>query len=119
PPLRAHAGLAPLRADCVVTDECHTSVSRALPIDHGVHSPLTMFWPPAPDWPGKIVPIEVNVLQHPIPTPLRCWKLGQAVRRAVLSYPEDLDVLVVGTRALSPPINADPAGSPTRQTAPQ
>jgi len=30
-------------------------------------------------------------------TPLRCWKLGQAVRKAVLSYPENLKVLIAGT----------------------
>jgi len=74
-------------ADALVNDEFDISVFQDLPIDHGVHSPLTLFWPPSPDWPGKIVPIEINVLQHPIPTPARCWKLGQAVRRAVLSYP--------------------------------
>ncbi|OGA10174.1 MAG: hypothetical protein A3D95_07170, partial [Betaproteobacteria bacterium RIFCSPHIGHO2_12_FULL_69_13] len=64
-----------------------------LPIDHGCNSPLTMLWPDAVaagQWPGALVPIEVNVLQHPVPTPLRCYKLGQAVRRAVESYPEDL-----------------------------
>ena len=103
PPLKGHAGLARHMADCLVNDEFDISVFQDLPIDHGVHSPLTMFWPPAPDWPGKIVPIEVNVLQHPIPTPMRCWKLGQAVRRAVLSYPEDLKVVIVGTGRPVPP----------------
>jgi aromatic ring-opening dioxygenase catalytic subunit (LigB family) len=93
-----------------VNDEFDISVFQDLPIDHGVHSPLTMFWPPAPDWPGKIVPIEINVLQHPIPTPLRCWKLGQAVRRAVLSYPEDLDVVIVGTGGLSHQMNGERGG---------
>ena len=52
----------------------------------------------------------VDYLQHPIPTPLRCWKLGQAVRRAVLSYPEDLDVLVVGTGGLSHQMNGERGG---------
>jgi aromatic ring-opening dioxygenase catalytic subunit (LigB family) len=56
------------------------------------------------------VPIEVNVLQHPIPTPMRCWKLGQAVRRAVLSYPEDLDVVIVGTGGLSHQMNGERGG---------
>jgi aromatic ring-opening dioxygenase catalytic subunit (LigB family) len=41
------------------------------------------------------------VILHPLPTPLRCWKLGQALRRAILSYPEDLGVVVVGTGGLS------------------
>jgi aromatic ring-opening dioxygenase catalytic subunit (LigB family) len=56
------------------------------------------------------VPIEMNVLQHPIPTPLRCYKLGQAVRRAIQSYPEDLKVVVVGTGGLSHQMNGARAG---------
>jgi protocatechuate 4,5-dioxygenase beta chain len=51
--------------------------------------------------PLAIIPLAVNVSLHPLPSPLRCWKLGQALRRAVLSYPEDLDVVVVGTGGLS------------------
>ncbi|HLF38589.1 MAG TPA: hypothetical protein VI545_02820, partial [Burkholderiales bacterium] len=82
----------------------------AMAFDHGCHSPLTMFWTPAPDWPGRIVPVEINVLQHPLPTPLRCYKLGQAVRRAVESYPEDLKVVVVGTGGLSHQLNGERAG---------
>ena len=110
PPLKGHAGLARHMADALVNDEFDISVFQDLPIDHGVHSPLTMFWPPSPDWPGKIVPIEINVLQHPIPTPARCFKLGQAVRRAVLSYPEDLKVVIVGTGGLSHQMNGERAG---------
>jgi aromatic ring-opening dioxygenase catalytic subunit (LigB family) len=41
------------------------------------------------------------VILHPLPSPRRCWKLGKAVRRAVLSYPEDLRVVIVGTGGLS------------------
>lgn len=56
------------------------------------------------------MPIQVNVLQHPIPTPLRCYKLGQAVRRAVESYPEEMRVVVVGTGGLSHQMNGERAG---------
>jgi hypothetical protein len=52
-------------------------------------------------WAIPIVPLAVNVILHPLPSPLRCWKLGQALRRAILSYPEDLGVVVVGTGGLS------------------
>jgi len=110
PPLKGHAPLARHMADSLVNDEFDISVWQDLPIDHGCHSPLTMFWPPNPDWPGKIVPVEMNVLQHPIPTPMRCYKLGQAVRRAVESYPEDLKVVVVGTGGLSHQLNGKRAG---------
>jgi len=114
PPLEGHVGLSRHLAECLVEDEFDIATWQDLPIDHGCHSPLTMLWPlrpdSAPDWPGKIVPIEVNVLQHPIPTPLRCWKLGQAVRRAILSYPEDLKVVIVGTGGLSHQMNGERAG---------
>jgi protocatechuate 4,5-dioxygenase beta chain len=52
-------------------------------------------------WKIPIVPLAVNVILHPLPSPLRCWKLGQALRRAVLSYAEDISVVVVGTGGLS------------------
>jgi aromatic ring-opening dioxygenase catalytic subunit (LigB family) len=52
-------------------------------------------------WKIPIVPLAVNVILHPLPSPLRCWKLGQALRRAILSYEEDLGVVVVGTGGLS------------------
>jgi len=110
PPLKGHAPLARHVAESLVNEEFDISIFQGLPIDHGCHSPLTMFWPPAPDWPGKILPIEMNVLQHPLPTPLRCYKLGQAVRRAVESYPEDLKVVVVGTGGLSHQLNGERAG---------
>ncbi len=110
PALKGHPALARHLAESLVTDEFDISIFQNLPLDHGCHSPLTMFWPPAPDWPGALVPIAINVLQHPLPTPLRCYKLGQAVRRAVESYPEDLKVVVVGTGGLSHQMNGERAG---------
>jgi hypothetical protein len=50
------------------------------------------------------------VLQHPLPSALRCYKLGQAVRRAVQAYPEDLKVVVVGTGGLSHQIHGERTG---------
>jgi aromatic ring-opening dioxygenase catalytic subunit (LigB family) len=52
----------------------------------------------------------VNVLQFPLPTPLRCWKLGQAVRRAIESYPLDLRVAIVGTGGLSHQVHGERTG---------
>ena len=110
PPLKGHPALARHMAESLVNEEFDLSVFQDLPLDHGCHSPLTMLWPPAPDWPGRIVPVEINVLQHPLPTPRRCYKLGQAVRRAVESYPENLKVVVVGTGGLSHQLNGERAG---------
>ena len=113
PPLRGHAPLSRHIATALVNDEYDMSIFQDLALDHGLNSPLTMLYPEAVAagcWPVPLVPIEVNVLQHPMPTPLRCWKLGQAVRRAVESWPEDLSVVVVGTGGLSHQMNGERAG---------
>ena len=47
------------------------------------------------------VPIAVNVLQHPLPTARRCYKLGQAIRHAVESYERDVRVAIIGTGGMS------------------
>jgi len=113
PPIKGHPGLARHMAQSLVNDEFDISVFQELPIDHGCNSPLTMLWPNAVQagaWPGALVPIEVNVLQHPVPTPLRCYKLGQALRRAIESYPEDLSVVLVATGGLSHQVHGERAG---------
>jgi hypothetical protein len=57
-----------------------------------------------------VVPFAINVLQYPLPTAMRCYKLGQAVRRAIESYPEDLRVVVVGTGGLSHQVHGERTG---------
>src|ERR1700724_1552419 len=50
-----------------------------------------------------IVPICINTYYPPNqPTPRRCYKLGQAIRAAVESYPGDQRVGIVGSGGLSP-----------------
>jgi protocatechuate 4,5-dioxygenase beta chain len=49
-------------------------------------------------------------VQHPLPTPQRCFKLGQALGRALESYPADLRVLVLGTGGLSHQLDGRRAG---------
>lgn len=111
PPVRGHPAFARHIAEALVTDEFDISVFTDLPIDHGCFSPLSVLWPEHKSgWPGAILPIEMNVLQHPMPTPRRCFKLGQAVRRAIESYPEDLKVVVVGTGGLSHQLSGERAG---------
>ena len=52
-------------------------------------------------WPVASIPVEVNVLQHPLPTARRCYKLGQAIRKAVDSYEKDIKVAIIGTGGMS------------------
>jgi hypothetical protein len=61
-------------------------------------------------WPAPVVPLSVNVIQHPLPTARRVWRLGQAIRRAVDSYPRDIKVAVAGTGGLSHQVQGARAG---------
>jgi protocatechuate 4,5-dioxygenase beta chain len=110
PPLKGHAAFSRHIARSLVEAEFDLSIFQDLPLDHGLHSPLTMMWPPAPGWPGKIIPLVVNVLQHPLPTPKRCYRLGKQIRKAIQSYPEDLKVVMVGTGGLSHQLIGERAG---------
>jgi len=110
PPLKGHAALSRHIARSLVADEFDLSIFQDLPLDHGLHSPLTMMWPRTPDWPGAVIPLVVNVVQQPLPTPKRCYKLGKAIRRAIESYPEDLKVAMVGTGGLSHQMIGERAG---------
>jgi len=110
PRLKGHAALARHVARSLVDDEFDLTIFQDLPIDHGLHSPLTMMWPTSPDWPGRVIPLFVNVLQHPLPKPRRCFALGKAIRRAIESYPENLKVAMVGTGGLSHQMIGERAG---------
>ena len=79
-------------------------------MDHGLLVPMNLCWDHRPDWPIKVVPLQINVLQHPLPTALRCWKLGQALRKAVEAYPKDERVLVIGTGGMSHQLNGERFG---------
>jgi 3-O-methylgallate 3,4-dioxygenase len=49
-----------------------------------------------------IVPVCINTYYPPNqPTPKRCYKLGQAIRAAIESYPKDLRIGVVASGGLS------------------
>ncbi|KHL75674.1 protocatechuate 3,4-dioxygenase [Pseudomonas putida] len=110
PAIRGDVALQSHILESLVNDEFDITVFQDKPIDHGCAAPLPLLWPHEPDWPGVVVPIAINVLQYPLPTAQRCYRLGQAVRRAVESYPEDLNVVVVGTGGLSHQIHGERTG---------
>lgn len=110
PPVRGHTGLAHHIAAGLVADEFDLSYFQDKPLDHGCFSPLSMLWPHQPTWPGAIVPLQVGVLEFPIPSALRCYRLGQSLRRAIVSYPEDLKVALVATGGLSHQVHGERCG---------
>jgi protocatechuate 4,5-dioxygenase beta chain len=86
----------------LVQDEFDLTVCQELGVEHGFLVPMNLCFPhTAAGWPVKTVPLQVNVVQHPLPTARRCYRLGQALRKAVSSYKQDLKVVVLGTGGMS------------------
>jgi gallate dioxygenase len=110
PPISGHPAMAAHIANALVADEFDMSFFQDPPLDHGCFSPLSMAWPHEDTWPAAIIPLQVGVLQFPIPSALRCYKLGLSLRRAIESYPEDLDVVVFGTGGLSHQVHGERSG---------
>ena len=110
PPIKGHPGLAQHIAGVLVSEEFDLSFFQGKGLDHGCFSPLSMIWPHEQEWPGAIIPLQVGVLQFPIPSARRCYKLGQSLRKAIESYPEDLSVVVVATGGLSHQVHGERAG---------
>lgn len=59
---------------------------------------------------SPVIPLHVNVVQYPVPSGARCFALGQAIRRAVESYGEDLNVQIWGTGGMSHQLQGSRAG---------
>ena len=110
PPIKGHAALAQHIASALVADEFDMSYFQDKALDHGCFSPLSMLWPHEPAWPGAIIPLQVGVLLFPIPSALRCYKLGMSLRKAIETYPEDLSVVIVATGGLSHQVHGERAG---------
>jgi gallate dioxygenase len=110
PPVAGHPALARHIGQSLVADEFDMSFFQGKALDHGVFSPLSMLCPHEPAWPVSIVPLQVGVLQFPVPSARRCYKLGQALRRAIESYPEDTRVAIVATGGLSHQVHGERAG---------
>ena len=110
PPVKGHPALAAHLGECLSAEEFDLSFFQDKPLDHGCFSPLSMLWPHQPEWPGAMIPLQIGVLQFPIPTALRCYKLGQALRSAIESYPEDLRVVIVATGGLSHQVHGERSG---------
>jgi len=95
--------------NALVEDEFDITMCQEMLIDHAVTIPMALMWP-GENWPVRIVPVDINTVQHPLPSLKRCLKLGQSIGRALESYPQDLRVMVVGTGGLSHQLDGPRAG---------
>lgn len=98
PPVPGVPDLARHVATELVDRHVDVSVSHEQVVDHGILAPLPLI---DKDWAFPIIPMAVNVIFDPRPSPRRCWELGQTLREAIATYPDDIRVAVVGTGGLS------------------
>lgn len=110
PLVHGHPELAWHLCEQLVLDEFDITIVNKMPVDHGLTVPLTIMFDQPATWPCKVVPLAVNVVQYPPPTGNRCFDLGKAIRRAVASFDEDLNVVVFGTGGMSHQLQGERAG---------
>jgi protocatechuate 4,5-dioxygenase beta chain len=110
PDVEGHADLAWHIAQSLILDEFDMTIINEMDVDHGLTVPMSLMFDQSKPWPVKVVPLAVNVVTYPPPSGNRCWLLGEAIARAVASYPEDLNVQVWGTGGMSHQLQGPRAG---------
>ena len=115
PAVDGHPELAWHLAESLILDEFDMTLVNEMKVDHGLTVPLSVMFGEPDAWPCKVIPLAVNVVQYPPPTGNRCYRLGQAIRRAVESYEGNERVVIFGTGGLSHQLQAERAGLDQRR----
>ncbi|MEM7478716.1 MAG: class III extradiol dioxygenase subunit beta, partial [Planctomycetota bacterium] len=110
PDIEGHSDLAWHIVESCIADEFDLTIANKMDVDHGCTVPMTVFYGKTDEWPVKVIPVCVNVIQYPPPTANRCFNLGKAIRKAVDSFPEDVRVIVAGTGGMSHQLQGQRAG---------
>ena len=110
PPVKGHPELASHLVQSLVLDEFDITIVNKMEVDHGLTVPLTLMFGQPKEWPCPVIPLAVNVVVYPVPTGNRCYRLGQAIRKAVASYDKDLRVVIFGTGGMSHQLQGPRAG---------
>ena len=110
PVVQGHAQLASHIAHSVIQDDFDLTIVNKMDVDHGLTVPLSLMCGQPAAWPCPVIPFAVNVVQYPVPSGRRCYQLGKAIRKAVESYDEDLNVHIWGTGGMSHQLQGPRAG---------
>jgi len=113
PRVIGHPQLASHIAQSVIQDEFDLTIINRMDVDHGLTVPLSLLCgslTPEQAWPCPVIPFAVNVVQYPVPSGRRCFNLGRAIRRAVESFDQDLNVHIWGTGGMSHQLQGARAG---------
>ncbi|MBN9144835.1 MULTISPECIES: class III extradiol dioxygenase subunit beta [unclassified Novosphingobium] len=115
PEVEGHPDLAWHIAQSLILDDFDMTIFNKLDVDHGLTVPLSMMFGQPEKWPCKVIPFAVNVVTYPVPSGNRCWAIGEAIKKAVESFPEDLNVQIWGTGGMSHQLQGPRAGLLNRE----
>ncbi|HTP73888.1 MAG TPA: class III extradiol dioxygenase family protein [Burkholderiaceae bacterium] len=109
PPFRGEQDLSWHLIESLVGEDFDITTCQEMLVDHAFTLPMALLWPDQ-QWPVRVVPVCINTVQFPLPSARRCYRLGEAVGRAIRSWASDSRVLVVGTGGLSHQLDGERAG---------
>ena len=110
PVVQGHPDLAWHIAQSVIQSDFDLTIVNRMDVDHGLTVPLSLMFGQPQAWPCRVIPFAVNVVQYPPPSGNRCYQLGKAIRRAVESFDENLNVQIWGTGGMSHQLQGPRAG---------
>ena len=110
PEVIGHPDLAAHIAHSVIQQDFDLTIVNKMDVDHGLTVPLSLMFGQPDAWPCPVIPFAVNVVQYPIPSGQRCLNLGKAIRNAIESYDEPLNVQIWGTGGMSHQLQGPRAG---------
>ncbi|MEW5879971.1 MAG: class III extradiol dioxygenase subunit beta [Pseudomonadota bacterium] len=115
PKVIGHPELASHVAHSVIQDDFDLTIVNRMEVDHGLTVPLSLLFGQPEAWPSRVIPFAVNVVQYPVPSGRRCFALGQAIRKAIETFDEPLNVQIWGTGGMSHQLQGARAGLINRE----
>lgn len=113
PPFAGDEDLSWHLVQTLVDAEFDIVTCQEMLVDHAFTIPMALLWPGKCErepWPVRTVPVCINTVLFPLPSAQRCYKLGQAIGRAIASWESDARVVVIGTGGLSHQLDGTRAG---------
>ena len=114
PAFRGDPALSWHLIEALVHDEFDLTTCQEMVVDHAFTLPMALCWPDQ-QWPVRTVPVCVNTVQVPLPSAARCYRLGEAIARAIATWPGDERVVVLGSGGLSHQLDGERAGFINRE----
>jgi gallate dioxygenase len=110
PKVVGHPELGAHIAQSVIQSDFDLAIVNRMDVDHGLTVPLSLMCGQPERWPFRVIPFAVNVVHYPVPSGRRCFELGRAIRRAVQTFDEPLNLQIWGTGGMSHQLQGPRAG---------